>query len=243
MTSAIEAIVFDFDDTIVDSRAERISTLQSAASIVLRRTVAHAEIISAIKDGSSLQDQASIIVERGERRQSGYRKVQFSIDRHTATVNALITEYRRRYFSADRAPLTRFPGIEQALTSLQTLGIRLALVTSRPRMDPVEGPARGVNWELDRIGMGSVFEVVVGYEDTAQHKPSPDPFLACLQQMNLASAVTVAIGDSPSDVLAARAAGIRAGAASWGSIDRTALWETNPDFVLTSPWELMNLVR
>ena len=92
------------------------------------------------------------------------------------------------------------------------------------------------------MGLEGTFEVVVGYEDSAGHKPAPDPFLVCLERLSLTGGDAIAIGDRPFDILGARAAGIRGAAGVWGANDSEALLGALPDIVLTTPNDITTLL-
>ena len=52
-----------------------------------------------------------------------------------------------------------------------------------------------------------------------------------------------AIGDGSKDIIAAKAAGIYAGAALWGSLDKEALLKSNPDQSFETTTELYEVIR
>ena len=221
----VQAMIFDFDETLADTLPERVGTIRAAVQQVLSRDLTPQQALEVIRSGSNLESQMALLSDGNE-----------------AIAGQLVEVYRQQYFHTGRAPLLLFPGMAKALEYLQGSGVRLALVTSRHRTGANGEPARGVLWELQRMGLSSLFEVVVGYEDTAEHKPAPDPFLDCLQQLSLAGSDAIAIGDAPFDILGARAAGMPAAAALWGSNDPTAILVTAPDIVLTAPGDLAALL-
>lgn len=53
------------------------------------------------------------------------------------------------------------------------------------------------------------FSVAVGFEDVENHKPHPDPLLFAARALNIAPEEIVYIGDAHTDVLAAKAAGMK----------------------------------
>lgn len=53
------------------------------------------------------------------------------------------------------------------------------------------------------------FSAVVGYEDTVHHKPHPEPLLQAAKHLSVPQETCVYIGDAPTDVAAAHAAGMR----------------------------------
>ena len=54
------------------------------------------------------------------------------------------------------------------------------------------------------------FRIVIGYSDTKNHKPHPEPLILVAERLGLKTDECVYIGDSESDILAAKAAGMKA---------------------------------
>src|SRR5436305_1106820 len=117
------------------------------------------------------------------------------------------------------------------LMRLRDEGRRLGIVTSKLRTT--------VDIVLDQISYGPAFEVIVTAEDTARHKPDPDPILLALERMKVGPDAAIYVGDSPYDILAGRAAGVATGAATWGIHPRDDLLELWPDHVFDSPLQVV----
>ena len=72
------------------------------------------------------------------------------------------------------------------------------------------GSNRDVVFEvLKLIGVGDLFEVVVGAEDTQRHKPEPDVFLEVARQIKVAPSDCIAYEDADLGIEAARRAGMK----------------------------------
>ena len=69
---------------------------------------------------------------------------------------------------------------------------------------------------LDQISYGPAFEVIVTAEETERHKPDPDPILLALERLRVGPDAAIYVGDSPYDILAARAAGVASGGGDVG---------------------------
>jgi HAD superfamily hydrolase (TIGR01549 family) len=89
------------------------------------------------------------------------------------------------------------PGAAETLDSLRK-GCRLGIVTSRKTMEI-----------LDYLRIKDYFEVIVGYHDSAKHKPHPEPIHMALEKMKIKPGEAVYIGDAASDVEACKAAGVK----------------------------------
>jgi phosphoglycolate phosphatase len=104
-----------------------------------------------------------------------------------------------------------FPGIPALLTRS---GRRLAIHTNKPG-----SLARQI---LAGLGLLERFAIVTG-GDEAPRKPDPAGTLEIMRRLGARRADTVFIGDSPTDVRTARAAGVRLVGVSWGFRPATEL--------------------
>lgn len=90
---------------------------------------------------------------------------------------------------------------EHAEEVIKTLNkdYQLGIVTSRQKNGIFESP------KLTKLE--KYFTIVVSYEDTTQHKPNPEPLTFAYQKLQIHASDSVYIGDSESDLIAAKSAG------------------------------------
>ncbi len=92
-----------------------------------------------------------------------------------------------------------FPGVASALRRLRGL-YRLGLVTA--------GSRSRVHADLDRGGLGALFEVVVTADDVHEPKPAPEGLWLALHALGLDAAQALYLGDTEPDREFATAAGV-----------------------------------
>ncbi|HUN69654.1 MAG TPA: HAD-IA family hydrolase [Burkholderiales bacterium] len=98
------------------------------------------------------------------------------------------------------------PGVRAMLGRLRAAGLRTGLLTNRRRA-LFGGELRRV----DGSGWEDLFDVLVCGDDVPRRKPAPDMVLRALEELGLRAGPEVwFIGDSTTDVIAARQAGVRA---------------------------------
>ena len=85
-----------------------------------------------------------------------------------------------------------FDGIPELLFALKEKGIKLGVVTSRLRKTTIDA--------LERNGIASCFDAVIGEEDTDIHKPLPEPCLLCCERLGVDPADVLMVGDSRYDI-------------------------------------------
>ncbi|MDR2349838.1 MAG: HAD family hydrolase [Deltaproteobacteria bacterium] len=109
------------------------------------------------------------------------------------------------YFKSDVEPVIDlngplYPGATDLLRHARNKGILLAVATNRknPWLD------------LAKMGIAHLFDTAVGAEEGLKPKPEPDIPLRVIKQLHSEPVNTIFVGDSRFDMLAAKAAGIRA---------------------------------
>ena len=201
----LQAALFDFDGTLVDTTEMIHQGMRHAASTVLGREDIPRETLLA-NVGQPLPRQMELIdAERAELLLEAYRQ------HHEENHDALIRE---------------FPGIEASLSRLRSAGVEVAVVTSK-RQTSVEMALKNFP------GLRNVVDRFVTMEDTTEHKPHPEPLLRGLELLGGVPKDEAAyVGDSPFDVEAARAAGLTSVAVSWGAFSEDRLRESEPDHLV-----------
>jgi pyrophosphatase PpaX len=143
---------------------------------------------------------------------------------------------RRGLSRLQRAPSQRarvLRGHAELLLELRTSGARLGLATAKRRSTV----------EIALPGLEDLFGVIVTSEDIEPHKPNPEPLLLALRKLETTPAEAAYVGDSPFDVEAAKAAGLRSIAVTWGGIHpEQRLRTAGPDAIVATPAELLTVL-
>jgi phosphoglycolate phosphatase/pyrophosphatase PpaX len=128
----------------------------------------------------------------------------------------------RAVYARHLADIVPYPGIPGMLEALARAGLRLGLTTGRGR--------ESTDLILANLGLAERFAAVVP-GDGLPPKPAPDGILRTLALLGERPEAALFVGDAWKDVLAAKAAGIRFGAALWGSIEPERVRGEGPDLV------------
>lgn len=127
-----------------------------------------------------------------------------------------------------------YPGVVETLKQLIDAGTRMACVTNKP--------ARFARHLLELHGLNRAFEFTLGGDSLSRRKPHPLPLLFVAGQFSIAPAALTLIGDSISDVRAARAAGCSIIAVSYGYNHGQDIRSEAPDAVIDGFAELPGLL-
>lgn len=117
-----------------------------------------------------------------------------------------------------------YPGVLPALEAWRAAGVKLACVTNKPEVFTER--------VLAAAGIRGFFDLVAAGDTLAVKKPDPAPLLYCMETMNTNLAQTWMIGDSRTDIKAARAAGIPVVCVSYGYNHGRDIRLENPDQVI-----------
>lgn len=146
-------------------------------------------------------------------------------------------EYISAYYAACEAnppELVAFPGLLEMFEELQKHGAKLAVATSK-----LEKPAYDT---LEAIGLLPYFSVVVHCELGCGYKPSPEPALRAMADLQSLPEDSWFIGDSIHDIACAKGAHMHAVAVTWGAASKEQLAAAHPDFICDSVAELRALL-
>jgi pyrophosphatase PpaX len=137
------------------------------------------------------------------------------------------------YYERHAEQVHPYVGVCEMIADLHRSGYVLGIVSSRKR--------RYVLRELEAAGLAGFFSVVIGQEDTLDHKPNPSPLLLAVEQLGITPAYCGYVGDQPTDIQAAQAAGMCSVAACWGEGRKERLAACKPTFSCEKPMELVLL--
>ncbi len=138
------------------------------------------------------------------------------------------------YRKAKEASLVLYPHVRQTLISLMKMGLKLGVVS--------DAPAKEAWMRICYLNMHHMFDAVVTFDDTGEHKPSPKPFKLISERLSVEPQKSIMVGDWPErDVIGARKVGMKTAFAKYG--DRFDTTESGADYDLKDFSELINIVQ
>ncbi len=127
-----------------------------------------------------------------------------------------------------------YPGVREGIDYLKSAGYPLGCVTNKA--------ARFTEPLLSDLGILDAFGVVISGDTLPKKKPDPMPLLHAAGHFGVAPAESLMLGDSVSDVKAARAAGFGVVCVSYGYNHGQDIRDARPDAVIDSMIELKGLL-
>lgn len=180
MFQDIEALVFDFDGTLVDASEAICRSFNAALEKYGASTVSDQQIRRLI--GKPLKDMFPIVLP--------------GLD--DTDIRQLIDLYRDVFLPIAADLSKPMPGLYTMCAHFRPR-VKMAIATSRL--------SDGAHHILKALKLTQYFDTVVGLQDVRHPKPDPEPVLTALRRVGVAPADAVMIGDVPADMQAGRDAG------------------------------------
>jgi len=142
------------------------------------------------------------------------------------------------YFDLYKVNLSKrsclYPGVKEGLQFLHDAGYKLGCITNKAAAftEPL----------LKDLGIYDYFQIVVSGDTLPVKKPDPLPLLHAARFFNVQPSRALMVGDSISDVTAARAAGFQVICMSYGYNHGQDIRDAHPDAVIDSMAQLSGLL-
>jgi phosphoglycolate phosphatase len=190
-----EAILLDFDGTLVDTAPDFIGALNRLLREMEQPSVPIDEFRNLAGDGAKRLLQRAL----------GHVGAPVPPDDEIMPRVKQLIAY---YYEVMTVESRTFPGVIETLNGLATNGTRLAICTNKPQA--------ATEALIGHFGMGHLFGAVLGGDTVAAKKPDPLHLHDALARLGKGAERAVMVGDSATDVAAARAAGVPVVVVSYG---------------------------
>lgn len=212
-------VVFDLDGTLVDTAPDLVATLNAILAREGLQPIAYDAARNMVGGG------ARLMIERGLAAE-GRSLPGSEIER---LFGAFIEHYSLHIADHSRP----FPGLEAALDELAMGGCRFVVCTNK-----LEGLSRQL---LEALGLAGRFAAICGADTHGLQKPNPEPLWRTLAQVGGRRDRAVMVGDSATDIDAARSAGIPVVAVDFGYTP-IPVHELRPDRIISALQDLPKAV-
>ncbi len=142
--------------------------------------------------------------------------------------------FRQLYAENTSKRSVLYDGVNEALAFLKTTGVKIGCVTNKASEFTLP--------ILKDLGINGYFETVLCGDMVERKKPDPMPLLQSAATLGIEPEASMMLGDSMSDVKAARAAGFSIICMSYGYNHGEDIRDYHPDAVVDSMVEIKNIV-
>ncbi len=139
-------------------------------------------------------------------------------------------EIKKLYNQMKNRKIRVFPGMVEVL---QVLDIPKSVLTSKKKYMALR--------DLRYTGILDYFSIILGADEIEKRKPHPDGIIKIMQLAKEKDAVL--IGDTELDILAAKNAGIKSIAVTWGFRTEDFLRNFRPDSIAREPRDIVRILE
>ena len=127
-----------------------------------------------------------------------------------------------------------YAGVKEAMEFLKGTGVKIGCVTNKAAQFTLP--------IIKDLGLADYFEIVICGDTLAKKKPDPMPLLHAAEKLGVKPEESLMLGDSMSDVKAARAAGFDIICMSYGYNHGEDIRDSKPDAVVDSMDDIRDLI-
>lgn len=138
------------------------------------------------------------------------------------------------YYKSHHQMANLYPGIKELLEEIKNAAAHLSIYTGKGRQSSII--------TLTELGIINYFDMIVSGDDVAEHKPSPLGITMFMEKFNLKHEEVLMIGDSPADINAAKAAGVKIASVIWDSYSENELKKLNGNNIFHTVAELRKFI-
>ena len=154
-----------------------------------------------------------------------------------AQLGEVVDCYRALYTRKGRSMAALFPCAREALLAVRQMGVRIVLVSNKSH--------RGLCRLTEHLGIGADIDAMYGVENGSIRKPDARLYTETIAPLlpEPRGSWVLMVGDTESDLLFAKNAGLRSCWASYGYGDHAACRALEPEFILPDIAELPALIQ
>jgi phosphoglycolate phosphatase len=202
----LELYIFDLDGTLLDSGKDIALAANYAFEKLNLKTFSEEEIISKVGYGAK-------------------KLIEDLIPEYPQEIKDKALEYFKEFYYSNPVIYSRlYEGAEETLKKLKELSKKVAVVTNKYEALSVE--------ILKKLNVIDYIDLVVGADTTSEKKPHPLPVFYTLEKLKSDKDKSIIIGDSETDVLTGKNAGIKTALVLQGYGNKELALSLNPDYVL-----------
>ncbi len=220
----IKAVIFDLDNTLLDFQKMKEYGVRAAIGAMVEAGLDCDE-----------EDAYGHIFEIYHKKGWEYQLIfdDFLKYKNGKVSNKLLAAAVVAYRRAKESSLLVYPNVRRTLIHLIKHGIKIAVVS--------DAPSREAWMRIYYLNLHHVFDIVLTFDDTKAHKPSPKPFKMALEQLEVKADEALMVGDWPErDVVGAKQVGIKSIFARYG--DTSDIKNSGADWEVDDIYEIVNIV-
>lgn len=138
------------------------------------------------------------------------------------------------YYKSNHDIAQLYMGIKELIIDIHKAEILLSIFTGKGRTSALI--------TLEETGLTDYFDMIVSGDDVENHKPSPEGIMKFLDKHSLKPNEVLMIGDSPSDIIAAKECGVDIASVIWDSYAEEEVKNLNSKNIFHTVEELRDYI-
>lgn len=213
-----KAFIFDLDGTLLDSLKDLINSVNYALEQLGQKSLCN-------KDVQNFGDNIGSIIEY---------IIPETKKKDKVWINRMLGLIVEQYSKSWTTNTSLYPGIDKILDTLTLHKVPMAIISNKPESFLVQT----VSYYLKKWD----FVKIVGSQSIFPEKPNPISTLETIKDFGIPKESIAFVGDSITDIQVAHAADISAIAVSWGYGHIQALAQSNPEYIIHTPDEILQYI-
>lgn len=211
-------VIFDLDGTLLDT----VDDLADSANETLAKYGFKGHPVSAYKKfiGNGIRNLLQVASPEGTDEE---------------LIDSLLADFKVIYSENYINKTCRYEGVSTLLEGLQNAGLKMAICSNKNN--------KMTNEIVEKLIGKEYFEVIFGERDGIPKKPDPASLLEAADIMGVSVEKTIYVGDSGSDMVCAKRAGMFAAGALWGFRSKEELEQNGADLLISYPLELLKFLE
>jgi phosphoglycolate phosphatase len=212
----VDLLIFDLDGTLIDSRLDLANSVNATRAHLGLPPLDNGRVVSYVGHG------APVLIRRALGELASEAEVQEALE-------FFLADYRRHALDCT----TLYPGVLETLNRLHRAGKRLAVLSNKPA-----DLSRTI---LEGLGAGACFFRICGGDSFEFRKPNPIGVEVLRNEAGVGRDGTMMVGDSSTDILTARNAGVPSCGVTYG-FQPESLADPAPDLLVDRMDELADWI-
>lgn len=147
----------------------------------------------------------------------------------------MVAHYREFNLKQHDLLVTEFQGVYETIRILHENNYKMAIVSTKIHDTVIQG--------LKLTHLDPFFDVIIGLDDVENAKPHPEPLEKALAALGSKPEEAIMVGDNYHDIEGGQNAGTMTAGVAWSLKGRDFLNEYNPDFMLESMADLLEILN
>lgn len=213
MTHSFQALLFDFDGTLLDTNELIEQTFLGVLDKFFPGRYTSEDVISF--NGPPLHETFTTIAPH--------------------QTEELIDAYRELNQELHDDLVKEYDGVRETIRILKARGLKMAIVSTK-RLSVIK---RG----LAIMELEGVFDLIISLDDVTYAKPHPEPVQLALEKLGVHPEYALMIGDNSHDIEGGKNAGVWTAGVAWSAKGEAFLARFSPNFMLMHISDLLEISK